>query len=84
ILIKPLRTDSEQNQTHEQVSHVRSEQVSEVNEVDDVVNEVKNDEYTTNPIQENEQNVMDFEKFMEELNRKYDEKYAIQKVNKTG
>ncbi|EGR2046104.1 hypothetical protein DYF89_25235, partial [Vibrio parahaemolyticus] len=84
ILIKPLRTDSEQNQTHEQVSHVRSEQVSEVNEVDDVVNEVKNDEYTTNPIQENEQNFMDFEKFMEELNRKYDEKYAIQKVNKTG
>ncbi len=90
ILIKPLRTDSEQNQTHEQVSHVRSEQVSEVNEVnevhevDDVVDEVKNDEYTTNPIQENEQNVMDFEKFMEELNRKYDEKYAIQKVNKTG
>ncbi|EJE4157348.1 hypothetical protein NB559_12785 [Vibrio parahaemolyticus] len=87
ILIKPLRTDSEQNQTHEQVSHVRSEQVSEVNEVhevDAVVDEVKNDEYTTNPIQENEQNVMDFEKFMEELNRKYDEKYAIQKVNKTG
>ncbi|WJE05702.1 hypothetical protein QRT07_21335 [Vibrio parahaemolyticus] len=84
ILIKPLRTDSEQNQTHEQVSHVRSEQVSEVNEVDNVVNEVKNDEYTTNPIQENEQNFMDFEKFMEELNRKYDEKYAIQKVNKTG
>ncbi|ELA9876136.1 hypothetical protein V4F55_003580 [Vibrio parahaemolyticus] len=87
ILIKPLRTDSEQNQTHEQVSHVRSEQVNEVHEVhevDDVVDEVKNDEYTTNPIQENEQNVMDFEKFMEELNRKYDEKYAIQKVNKTG
>ncbi|WP_341852594.1 hypothetical protein [Vibrio vulnificus] len=87
ILIKPLRTDSEQNQTHEQVSHVRSEQVSEVNEVhevDAVVDEVKNDEYTTNPIQENEQNVMDFKKFMEELNRKYDEKYAIQKVNKTG
>lgn len=84
ILIKPLRTDSVQKQDIEQVSHVRSEQVSEVHEVDAVVDEVKNDEYTTNPIQENEQNVMDFEKFMEELNRKYDEKYAIQKVNKTG
>ncbi|HFQ5372942.1 TPA: hypothetical protein ACGUM3_000757 [Vibrio vulnificus] len=90
ILIKPLRTDSEQNQTPEQVSPVRTEQVNEANEVDDVVDvvdvvdEVKNDEYTTNPIQENEQNVMDFEKFMEELNRKYDEKYAIQRMNKTG
>ncbi|MGD1464387.1 hypothetical protein [Vibrio harveyi] len=84
ILIKPLRTDSEQNQTPEQVSPVRTEQVNEANEVDDVVDEVKNDEYTTNPIQENEQNVMNFEKFMEELNRKYDEKYAIQRMNKTG
>uniref|UniRef100_UPI0004A34CBD hypothetical protein n=2 Tax=Vibrio parahaemolyticus TaxID=670 RepID=UPI0004A34CBD len=81
ILIKPLRTDSEQNQTPEQVSSVQSDQV---NEVDDIVDEVNNDEYSTNPIQENEQNVIDFEKFMEELNKKYDEKYAIQKVNKTG
>ncbi|HCG8773567.1 hypothetical protein HJ127_05515 [Vibrio parahaemolyticus] len=81
ILIKPLRTDSEQNQTPEQVSPVQSQQV---NEVDDIVDEVSNDEYSTNPIQENEQNVIDFEKFMEELNKKYDEKYAIQKVNKTG
>ncbi|EPU1066568.1 hypothetical protein ACVUMX_002452 [Vibrio parahaemolyticus] len=81
ILIKPLRTDTEQNQTPEQVSSVQSDQV---NEVDDIVDEVSNDEYSTNPIQENEQNVIDFEKFMEELNKKYDEKYAIQKVNKTG
>nr|EGQ9368705.1 hypothetical protein [Vibrio parahaemolyticus] len=82
ILIKPLRTDSVQKQDIEQVSPVQSQQVKEV--VNEVVDEVKNDEYTTNPIQENEQNVMDFEKFMEELNKKYDEKYAIQKVNKTG